>query len=96
MEAPLSLIIANIFMEDFETRALDSAKYKPKLWLRYVNDSFVIWTHGEDKLHDFLSHLNSIHPKIKFTMESANQNQLPFLHVLVIKKRNGTLGHRVY
>ncbi|GJQ88244.1 hypothetical protein Trydic_g13232 [Trypoxylus dichotomus] len=51
MGSPLLPIIANIFMGDFKTRTLDTAKYKHKLWLRYVNNTFIIWTHGEDKLH---------------------------------------------
>ncbi|GJQ65169.1 hypothetical protein Trydic_g7310 [Trypoxylus dichotomus] len=89
-------MIANIFMEDFETRLLDTAKYKVKLWLRYEDDTFIIWTHGEDKLQNFLPHLSSIHPKIKCTMEFENRNQLPFLDVSVIKKQDGTLGHTVY
>ncbi|GJQ78204.1 hypothetical protein Trydic_g2533 [Trypoxylus dichotomus] len=69
MGSPISPIIANIFMEDFEIRVLDTVKYKPKQWLRYVDGTFIIWTHDEDKLQDFLSHLNNIHSKIKFTME---------------------------
>ncbi|GJQ66891.1 hypothetical protein Trydic_g7913 [Trypoxylus dichotomus] len=36
MRSLLSPITANIFMEDFETRASDTAKYKPKLCLKYV------------------------------------------------------------
>ncbi|GJQ69280.1 hypothetical protein Trydic_g6417 [Trypoxylus dichotomus] len=59
--------LANIFMEGFENSALDTAKFKQKLWPRYVDDTFIIWTHGEDKLQEFLSPLSSIHPKIKFT-----------------------------
>ncbi|GJQ68118.1 hypothetical protein Trydic_g16796 [Trypoxylus dichotomus] len=51
-----------------------------------------IWTHGEYKLQNFLSHLNGIHSKIKFTMGIENRNQLPFLDVLIIKKQDGTLG----
>ncbi|GJQ87905.1 hypothetical protein Trydic_g1172 [Trypoxylus dichotomus] len=92
MGSPLSPIIANIFIQDFETRALDTAEYKPKLWLRCVDDTFIIWTRGEDKLQNFFSHLNSIHPKIEFAMEIENTNQLPFLDVLVMKKQDGTLG----
>ncbi|GJQ70580.1 hypothetical protein Trydic_g22979 [Trypoxylus dichotomus] len=93
--APMGLLlspIANIFMEDFETTAMDNAKYKAKLWLRYVDDTFVLWTHGKNMLQDFLSRLNSIHPKIKFTIEIANRSQLPFADVLVIKKQDGALG----
>ncbi|GJQ87972.1 hypothetical protein Trydic_g12901 [Trypoxylus dichotomus] len=42
MGSPLSPIIANIIVEDFETRALDTVKYKPKPWLRCVDDIFII------------------------------------------------------
>ncbi|GJQ87084.1 hypothetical protein Trydic_g23937 [Trypoxylus dichotomus] len=96
MESPVSPIIANIFMEDFETRALDTAKYTLKLWSRYVDNTFIKWTNGGDKLQDFLPHLNSIHPKIKFTTEIRNRNQLPFLDVLVIKKQVGSVGYTAY
>ncbi|XP_072395251.1 uncharacterized protein [Diabrotica undecimpunctata] len=69
MGSPLSPVIANLFMQDIEERAIRTAEYKPKLWLRYVDDTFIIWTHGVDKLTAFLEYINSIHPKIKFTME---------------------------
>ncbi|GJQ82747.1 hypothetical protein Trydic_g19756 [Trypoxylus dichotomus] len=65
-------------------------------WLRYEGDTFLIPTHGEDKLQDFFSHFNSINPKITFTMETVNRNQLSFLDVLIIKKQAGTLGHAIY
>ena len=31
----------------------------------------MIWTHGEDKLHGFITYLNGIHPTIKFTYEHS-------------------------
>ena len=96
IESPLSPAVAIIFMTEFETKALQSTKFKPKRWLRYVDDTFVIWTHGKRQLDIFLEELNNIHPKIKFTMEIEKDNKLPFLDVLVYKKSNGTLGHTVY
>ena len=45
---------ANIFMPDLETKLLDLAPVKPYVWLRYSDDIFIIWTAGEEKLHDFL------------------------------------------
>jgi hypothetical protein len=60
----------NIFMEQFEKLALDAAPYKPLLWLRYVDDTFVVWPHGLEQLHIFLGHLNSLRPSIRFTMET--------------------------
>uniref|UniRef100_UPI001AE043E5 reverse transcriptase domain-containing protein n=1 Tax=Chryseobacterium sp. RR2-3-20 TaxID=2787626 RepID=UPI001AE043E5 len=96
MGSRLSPPFANMFMTSFETKALDTAVEKPTLWLRYVDDTFVIWPHGEAKLYEFLNHLNSQHQRIQFTMEIEENNQLPFLDVLVIKKPNGRLGHTVY
>ena len=43
MGSPLSPIVANIFMEWFESEPLDHGPKKPKLWLRYVDDTFIIW-----------------------------------------------------
>jgi hypothetical protein len=61
MVSPLCPVITNFYMEDFEERALDSAPHKPHFWFYYVDNTFIIWSHGLDKLKDFLNHLNSIH-----------------------------------
>jgi retron-type reverse transcriptase len=42
MGSPLSPVIANFFMEDFEERALNQATHKPTCWYRYVDDIFAI------------------------------------------------------
>jgi hypothetical protein len=34
-------------MEFFEQLVLESACLKFKIWLRYVDDTFVVWSHGE-------------------------------------------------
>ncbi|XP_054257426.1 uncharacterized protein LOC128982489 [Macrosteles quadrilineatus] len=88
MGSPLSPIFANIFMEEFEQKALASARLKPKIWWRYVDDTFVVFPHGDDKLNEFLEHLNSVSSSIKLTMEVESQNKLPFLDVCVEKHLN--------
>ena len=82
-------------MEDFERKALEQFVFKPKLWRRYVDDTFVIWQHGRENLDSFLVHLNSIEESIKFTMEIEENNRLPFLDVLV-HKQNGIPKTTVY
>lgn len=97
MGSPLSPILANLFMEDFETKALALSPLKPNLWRRYVDDTFNIWPHGEEALDSFLQHLNSLHPSIQFTMEKQDEHQsLAFLDILLTKTESGTLAHSVY
>ena len=39
---PISPLIADLFMVEFKVKAFSSAPHPPYLWLRYVDDSFVI------------------------------------------------------
>ena len=71
MGSPLSRVLANIFMEHFEQNALANIALVPKLWKRYVDDIFVLWSHGKE-LNIFLSYLNNIHPSITFNIEHEN------------------------
>ena len=64
---------ANIFMDRFETKTLDNYPLKPMLWLRFIDDIFMLWTHGEDQLMNFISYLNDINLSIKFTHEHSDQ-----------------------
>jgi retron-type reverse transcriptase len=50
MGSPLSPVIANFFMEDFEKKATEQVVLKPVCWFRYVDDTFIIWPHGQEKL----------------------------------------------
>jgi hypothetical protein len=95
MGSSLSPIVSNIFMGHFEKLALDSAQYKPLLWLRYIEDIFVVWPHGSERLQNSLNHLNSLRPFIQFTMEVESDSAIRFPNVLVIRKGT-TLATKVY
>ena len=84
------------FMEDFEKKAIEQAVLQPVRWFRYVDDTFIIWPHGQEKLTEFLNHLNRLHNKIQFTMEVEEEDHLPFLDIEVYRKTDGSLGHKVY
>ena len=59
---------SNIFLGHFEHEALLNAphNFTPILWKRFIDDIFLIWTHGEDTLLQFHEYLNRLHPTIKF------------------------------
>ena len=82
MSSPLSLVLANIYMDYVEEIPSESRS------LRYVNDMFLLWPHQED-VQTLLDHVNSILPFIQFTMEKEQDNKLPFLDVLVIRMEQG-------
>ena len=73
---------ASIFMGEIETNFLDTQKLKPLVWLPYIDGVFFIWTHGKEKLEEFLKDFNNYHPKIKFTHEFNNES-IPFLELTV-------------
>jgi hypothetical protein len=73
---------ANLFLGRFETNALKNAPFKPRTWLRYIDDINMIRTEGSDNLKIFIDYLNNIHPTIKFT-SSHSPNNVPFLDVNV-------------
>ena len=78
---------ACIFMDKFETGFLTTQNLKPWVWLRYIDDIFYVWTHGEEKLYDFLSCLNESHPNLKFTYEYSIE-RINFLDVIVKNERD--------
>ena len=82
-------------MEEFKNEALQKAGSKPRLWLRYLDDTFVIWSQGRGQLEDFLSFLNGRHGNIQFTMEEETEGSIPFPDMLV-KKNKGSLSTSVY
>ena len=74
---PISPLFANLFMEEFEVKVLSTFPQPPRLWLRFVDDTFVIIKskHNQQLLH----HINSQDPHIQFTLEeSSQQGTLPF------------------
>ena len=95
MGSPISPIVANLFMEDFEIRALATSPCTPKLWKRFVDDTFTVInkTHKEA----FLEHLNSVNSNIQFTSEEPSEDgSMPFLDMLITPDEEGRLKTTVY
>ena len=58
MGSPVSPIVANIYMEYLEQKALSTAPYPSMFWCRFVDDTFVI--HKEVNKQGFLQHITSL------------------------------------
>ena len=74
---------ANLFMARIDKLAQDLASmsgdgiHPIRMWKRFLDDIFIIWTGTLENLHKFIDELNNIHPTIKFTMnhtKTENEN----------------------
>ena len=95
MGSPISPIVANLFMKDLEIKAIRTASTPPKIWRRFVDDTFTIIK--KENRTNFLQHLNSIHPNIKFTSEEMKEDgSMPFLDILITPTDDGSLKTSVF
>ena len=94
MGSPISPLIANIFMEEFEVKTFPPSPTPPSLWLRFVDDTFVI--NKAEHSQELLQHINSQDPHIQFTVEPTQQDSLPFLDTLITIQPDNTLITTVY
>ena len=53
---------AIIFMHYLESNLLEITKRKLKIWLRFIDDIFMIWSHGLQELKQFMDRMNNYHP----------------------------------
>ena len=86
MGNPISPILANIFLCDFEANFLDKCPidFRPCFYKRYVDDTFILFE-TEEQADSFLTYFNSKHPNLKFTIEKEIDCTISFLDVLIHK-----------
>ena len=90
---------ANIFMANWETEALNKSYLKPSLYLRYLDDIFILWDHGLEQFHTFFEILNTHNPAVKLTSRIEKQS-IDYLDVTIFKGpsliKNKTLDTKVF
>ena len=91
--SPISAVVTNLYMEFFEELALETAPTRPRLWKRYVDDTFCILRKGSTK--KLFCHLNGVRPTIKFTVEQEEDRTLLFLNLL-FRREDGNLDVSIY
>lgn len=86
MGSPLAPVLANFFMGYYEKLWLNNyTGPKVPYYCRYVDDIICCFKNSIDA-RLFFEYLNSCHPNVKFTMETEEKGQLPFLDVLLSKQ----------
>ena len=89
MGSTLGSTMAGIFVVFHEVDLF--SKYKsPEEYFRYVDNAFCVFG-SETEAGKFFSHLNSMHPALRFTLEKENNSTLSFLDVLVRKETSAFL-----
>ena len=79
--SPVSVMIANVVMEEMEQRALVTTDMHPRFWKQYGDNMFTAPL--VDGVQRFLDHLNRVEPSIRFTVEVESNRKLPFVDVLL-------------
>ena len=93
MGSPVSVVVAEIVMQNIEEQALATYSETLPLWLRYVDDT--ITAVHESNIDEFHEHLNEQNTNIQFTKEIEENGKIPFLDCLVTRENN-TLRTTVY
>ncbi|BHF67700.1 hypothetical protein SprV_0301072800 [Sparganum proliferum] len=92
MGSPISGLLAELVLQRLEEVVIQAIS--PKMWLRYVDDTFVVIKNCEvERLHQSL---NGVFPAIQFTREEALGDILPFLDVSVQRLSDGNLATSVH
>ena len=89
MGSPLSVALANVFVGYHKSKPFESTT-NPFFHHQYVDGTLVIFG-SEKKCTSFLDALNSMRSVLKFTFEREENDQFPFLDILVEKNNEGFL-----
>ena len=84
-------MLASIYMDDFEQKAISTAPPPPEWWNRYVNVKI-------KKIHteDSIAHLNTIDDDIKWTNEPEIEGSLAFLDCYTVRQEDESIKTSVY
>ena len=93
MGSPASPVVVNLCMEAIEEMAINTSDVQPKVWKRYVDDSFSIIK--RNAVQSFHTTLNSINLHILFTIEEESNQQIAFLDTL-FRRVNNSITIEVY
>ena len=86
---------ADIYMAKFEKDALNQCPLKPDCYFRYLDDIFIVWSHGREAFNNFLQTFNTQNPMIKFKAEISTDS-INFLDTTIFRGIDNKLESKVY
>ena len=83
-------------MDNFETKYIyPTTRLKTKLYLRFIDDIFMLWTGTLEELKNFKLAINEIHQSIKLTFDYSYES-INFLNTTVIITPSGYLETKIF
>ena len=95
MGSPMAPSYASLFMGKFEEDFLNTTSIKPYIWLRFLDDIFMIWNDSLEDLNTFIDALNNFHSTIKFT-SNISQQFVSFIDVSISKSELDTVVTNIF
>ena len=90
---------ANLFLAEWEEKALEKCVLKPSVYWRFLDDIFMIWEHSKEDFYKIVKILNTHHPSITVKAELSSES-MHFLDTVVYRenrfKETGTFDTKVY
>ena len=87
---------ANIFMSEFEEKHIyPLIKNKSVIYLRYIEDIFMVWIKSESELRQLMNEINQKHQSIKFNFKFSKES-IEFLETLLYIDSKNRLQTTLY
>ncbi len=77
----LGMNYASTYLGSWEQKLLEQSPFEPLVYFRYVDDVWGVWQHGEEKLKEFHTLANNIHPRIKIELR-YDKDKIEFLDTI--------------
>ena len=79
---------ADIAMSKFDKIINSNRDYTLTMWARFRDDIFTTWIGTIDELNEFTDWINTLHPSIKFKLESYSTEKINYLDCEVYKNKD--------
>jgi len=97
MGTPASSILSEVYLQHMENTTIHELLKKHRIegYFRYIDDILIVYNDDNTNIYNVLEDFNNLAPKLKFTLEEEQKNQINFLDITIKKNQKG-LSFEVY